>query len=70
MIKHNTQIIYLITGEHYICQVKGQQWQEADITAGEREIQNKKENIQKNEKAITKKYFLFPCYRQQLTGTI
>ena len=39
-------MIYLITGQHYICQVKGQQWQEADITAGEREIQNKKENIQ------------------------
>ena len=70
MLKQNTQMIYLIIGEHYICQVKGQQWQETDITAGEREIQNKKENIQKNEKAITENYFLFPCSRQQLTGTM
>ena len=42
MIKQNTQMIYPIIGEHYICQVKGQQWQETDTTTGERDIQNTK----------------------------
>ena len=60
MIKQNTQMIYLIIGEHYICQVKGQQWQETDITAGEREIQNIKSKYSKESKSDQKKYFLFP----------
>ena len=59
MIKQNTQMIYLIIGEHYICQVKGQQWQETDITAGEREIQNIKSKYSKESKSDQKKYFLF-----------